>query len=118
MAFMEADRDFAGIDLLLRQANSLTGRVLNSSKNPPVHVVYSTPACFLRALHDLNSTWAVYRGDLMPYTDVPGRTWTGFFTTRPNLKYFVRYANGFLQVSRADCEPIVSPAFLLGTGAR
>ncbi|XP_077495268.1 lysosomal alpha-mannosidase-like [Amblyomma americanum] len=36
----------------------------------------------------------------MPYTDGPGRTWTGFYTTKPNLKMMVRYANGFLQASK------------------
>ncbi|CAN7938249.1 unnamed protein product, partial [Ixodes hexagonus] len=105
LSFIEAERQFAEMDTLVATSNEL-----EQARRPrwrryrlrkaPVHVSYSSPGCFLRALHELNATWPVFRDDLFPYTDSPGRTWTGFYTSRPSLKFFARYANGFLQACK------------------
>ncbi|EEC11490.1 lysosomal alpha-mannosidase, putative, partial [Ixodes scapularis] len=102
LSYVEAEKQFAAIDALAAAANALD-KAKESRwrryrlKKAPVHVFYSTPACFLRALHEVNVTWPVFSNDVLPYTDSPGRTWSGFYTSRPSLKLFARYANGVLQ---------------------
>ncbi|KAH8030862.1 hypothetical protein HPB51_012202 [Rhipicephalus microplus] len=96
LAFVRGDCRFQRQDAFIGEANRIS---LSTNKRPPVHVVHSTPACYVEALRAKSRTWPHFSGDLLPYTDKPGRTWTGFYTTRPSQKMLVRYANGFLQVS-------------------
>ncbi|CAN8007052.1 unnamed protein product, partial [Ixodes pacificus] len=104
LSYVEAEEQFAAVDELASAANALD-KARGSRwrryrlKKAPVHVFYSTPACFLRALHEVNATWPVFSNDVLPYTDSPGRTWSGFYTSRPSLKFYARYANGVLQHS-------------------
>ncbi|KAH7975828.1 hypothetical protein HPB52_005634 [Rhipicephalus sanguineus] len=92
LAFQNADRWFNQVDASIKAVNYVKGH--------RVRATYSTPLCYLGALHASNRSWPVYRGDLLPYVDTPGRTWVGFYSSRPNLKEYARYANGFLQVWR------------------
>ncbi|XP_075526720.1 lysosomal alpha-mannosidase-like [Dermacentor variabilis] len=95
MCFSYAEKQFERQEDVLARAIPIAGK-----QNPQVHVVYSTPACYVQALHEASRTWPSFSDDLLPYSDLPGRTWTGFYTTRPNLKMFIRYANGFLQACK------------------
>ncbi|XP_075730586.1 lysosomal alpha-mannosidase-like [Rhipicephalus microplus] len=97
LAFVRGDCRFQRQDAFIGEANRIS---LSTKKRPPVHVVHSTPACYVEALRAKSRTWPHFSGDLLPYTDKPGRTWTGFYTTRPSQKMLVRYANGFLQASK------------------
>jgi alpha-mannosidase len=38
--------------------------------------------------------------DLFPYADVPHAYWTGYFTSRPALKRYVRAASGYYQAAK------------------
>ena len=38
--------------------------------------------------------------DLFPYSDSPHSYWTGFYTSRPALKHYVRFNSVFLQTAR------------------
>ncbi|XP_049275809.1 lysosomal alpha-mannosidase [Rhipicephalus sanguineus] len=97
LCFADANERFPRQDAVLAKANRIS---TTQRMRPPVHVVHSTPACYVEALHSAPRSWPRFAGDLMPYTDRPGRTWTGFYSTRPNLKMMVRYANGFLQATK------------------
>ncbi|XP_077497608.1 lysosomal alpha-mannosidase-like [Amblyomma americanum] len=97
LTFVAADWRFQKQDSVIEQANKMSPA---NKEGPPVHVVHSTPACYVEALHEAIRSWPSFTGDLLPYADQPGRSWTGFYTTRPNLKMMVRYANGFLQASK------------------
>ncbi|XP_075730458.1 lysosomal alpha-mannosidase [Rhipicephalus microplus] len=97
LCFADGDERFPRQDAILAKANRMSA---TQRTRPRVHVVHSTPACYVEALHSVHRSWPRFAGDLMPYTDRPGRTWTGFYSTRPNLKMMVRYANGFLQASK------------------
>ncbi|XP_065303073.1 lysosomal alpha-mannosidase-like isoform X2 [Dermacentor albipictus] len=97
LCFTDAKDRFLRQDGVLAMANRMSAA---QRKRRRVHVVHSTPACYVEALHSASREWPRFEGDLLPYTDRPGRTWTGFYTTRPNLKMMVRYANGFLQASK------------------
>ncbi|XP_058513984.1 lysosomal alpha-mannosidase-like isoform X3 [Ochotona princeps] len=65
-----------------------------------VHVLYSTPACYLRELNKANLTWSVKEDDFFPYADGPHQFWTGYFSSRPALKHYERVSYNFLQVCK------------------
>jgi lysosomal alpha-mannosidase len=88
-------RWFQNIDKLIHYVNQL--QINGTSK---VNVLYSTPACYLYALHQENAKWQVKRDDFFPYADSPRRFWTGYFTSRPALKYNVRRSGNYLQAVR------------------
>ena len=70
-----------------------------NSKISDVNVLYSTPACYLKALHDTNTTWPVNDDDdFFPYGSDEHSYWTGYLTSRPSLKNMVYRANNLLQV--------------------
>lgn len=73
---------------------------INNHQKPDdkVHVFYSTPSCYLKALHESNNTWVTKDDDFFPYASDPHAYWTGYFTSRPTIKYFERQGNNFLQV--------------------
>jgi lysosomal alpha-mannosidase len=68
------------------------------SANTSVNVFYSTPSCYLKALHDAKITWPTKSDDFFPYASDPHAYWTGYFTSRPTLKRMERVGNHYLQV--------------------
>ncbi|XP_077547805.1 lysosomal alpha-mannosidase-like [Haemaphysalis longicornis] len=97
LAYTRAQFRFEKQDAVIELVND---RDSTEPRQVPVHVMYSTPACYVEALHGASRTWPHFSGDLLPYTNTVNSTWAGFYTTRPNLKMMVRYANGFLQASK------------------
>jgi lysosomal alpha-mannosidase len=65
-----------------------------------VNVFYSTPSCYLYALNKAGRTWTSKTDDFFPYAHQPHAYWTGYFTSRPALKFYERYSNNILQVTR------------------
>ncbi len=69
-------------------------------KGSDVNVFYSTPSCYLYALHNAEKEWTSKTDDFFPYANIPFAYWTGYYTLRPALKHYERYANNILQVTR------------------
>ncbi|XP_064458721.1 lysosomal alpha-mannosidase-like [Ornithodoros turicata] len=88
--YKDAAKWFGNLDNLIRFVNA---QQVNGSR---VHVLYSTPSCYLKALLDSDMRWPEYDDDFFPYADRADAYWTGYFTSRPNFKFFARQANGFL----------------------
>ena len=65
-----------------------------------MNVFYSTPSRYLKALHDAKKTWEVKTDDFFPYAHCPHCYWTGYFTSRPALKAYIRESNGMLQACK------------------
>lgn len=65
-----------------------------------VNLFYSTPSCYLKSLHESNTTWPTKSDDFFPYASDPHAYWTGYFTSRPTVKRFERVGNHFLQVCK------------------
>eukprot|EP00850_Spirogloea_muscicola_P004147 SM000017S02887 [mRNA] locus=s17:887138:900859:+ [translate_table: standard] len=65
-----------------------------------VHAMYSTPSIYIDAKHSANETWPLKHNDFFPYADCPNCYWTGFFTSRPAFKGYVRKLSGYLQAAR------------------
>ncbi|XP_062127967.1 lysosomal alpha-mannosidase isoform X3 [Drosophila sulfurigaster albostrigata] len=72
-------------------------RQANGSK---INLLYSTPSCYLKSLHDAGISWPTKSDDFFPYASDPHAYWTGYFTSRPTLKRFERDGNHFLQVCK------------------
>ncbi|XP_075400879.1 lysosomal alpha-mannosidase-like [Tenrec ecaudatus] len=91
--FGEAERWFKNLDKLIQLVNAQ-----QQAKGSRVHVLYSTPACYLQELNKANLTWWVKQDDFFPYADAPHEFWTGYFSSRPALKRYERLSYNFLQV--------------------
>ena len=61
-----------------------------NSKNPGIHLFYSTPGEYMNAIRAQQLTWPVKYDDMFPYADHPDEYWTGYFSSRANSKIFVR----------------------------
>ncbi len=61
--------------------------------------MYSTPTRYIAAVHSLNLTWEVRTDDLFPYSIFPHGYLTGFYTSRPQFKGFVRHQNALLHAA-------------------
>ena len=51
-------------------------------------------------MNKADKQWSSKSDDFFPYASVPFVYWTGYFTSRPALKRYERYANNILQVTR------------------
>ena len=67
----------------------------NGSK---VNLLYSTPSCYTYQQNNINQVWNGKDDDFFPYASNAHTYWTGYFTSRPALKGYVRQLNNFLQV--------------------
>ena len=72
----------------------------NNSSMIGVNAFYSTTSCYVNGLHSVNASWPVKSDDFLPYANKAHAFWTGYFTSRPTLKYMVKYASNLLQVVR------------------
>lgn len=78
------------------------------------NLMYSTPSCYLKALHESNETWSTKTDDFFPYASDATAVWTGYFTSRPTVKRYERMGNHFLQI----CKQLTSLAFLKNFASR
>ncbi len=65
----------------------------------PFNIFYSTPACYVNEVNKANVTWPTKEDDFFPYRgeDI---YWTGFFSSRPSLKYMIRQGGSLLQACK------------------
>ncbi|EAT42738.1 AAEL005749-PA [Aedes aegypti] len=92
--YMDANMNFKNMDKLIRYTNA------RQSSGSNVNVFYSTPTCYLKAVHDANLTWPTKTDDFFPYASDPHAYWTGYFTSRPTSKRMERHGNHLLQVCK------------------
>ncbi|XP_008583190.1 PREDICTED: lysosomal alpha-mannosidase [Galeopterus variegatus] len=107
--YENANMWFKNLDKLIRLVNAQ--QQANGSR---VHVLYSTPACYLWELNKANLTWSVKQDDFFPYADGPHKFWTGYFSSRPALKRYERLSYNFLQVCN-QLEALAGPAANMGS---
>lgn len=91
--YQNADRWFANLDKLIKYANTLT----NESS---AVFAYSTPTCYLKALQARNLPLPLKTEDFFPYASDSNSYWTGYFTSKPDMKGDVRKSSAFLQLIR------------------
>ncbi|KAH6810146.1 Glycosyl hydrolase family 38 protein [Perilla frutescens var. frutescens] len=65
-----------------------------------VNALYSTPSIYTDAKYAANEEWPLKTGDFFPYADRENAYWTGYFTSRPGLKGYVRILSGYYLAAR------------------
>jgi len=82
---------YYNLDHLMRHVNA-DGRV---------KVFYSTPLRYVEAKQKESQVkWPLKEDDFFPYADGPHKFWTGYFTSRPALKRYIRDTSAFFQVAK------------------
>ncbi|XP_055550779.1 lysosomal alpha-mannosidase-like [Wyeomyia smithii] len=92
--YQDAGMYFKNMDKLIKYTNA------RQEQGVMVNAFYSTPTCYLKALHDTDLTWPTKTDDFFPYGSDPYTYWTGYFTSRPTSKRFERLGNHLLQVCK------------------
>lgn len=92
--YSNALMQFKNIDKMIKYVNQ------RQSNGSNVNIFYSTTACYLYSLNNENTTWTVKEDDFFPYSQRAHGYWTGYFTSRPSLKYHVKEASRMLQTVR------------------
>lgn len=94
-AYSNAPSWYRSLDVLIDEVNQRDSRY---------NVFYSDPTSYMKARAQETASqavvWPEKRDDFFPYSDASHTFWTGYFTSRPQFKYFERYASGFLQMIR------------------
>ncbi|KAL8111174.1 hypothetical protein AgCh_026780 [Apium graveolens] len=88
--YQYAETWFKQMDKLIHYVN-LDGRV---------NALYSTPSLYTDAKNTVNSSWPLKQNDYFPYADGANAYWTGFFTSRPALKGYIRMLSGYYMAAR------------------
>ncbi|XP_033115581.1 lysosomal alpha-mannosidase-like [Anneissia japonica] len=91
--YENANAWFKNLDKLIKYVNAKT----NSTN---IHLLYSNPSCYVKSLNDAGVTWETKSDDFFPYGDAPHNYWSGYFTSRPSIKGYVRESNNILQICK------------------
>ncbi len=97
--YMAAEMWFAQMDALISAVN------VNQTR---VHLLYSTPRNYMDAKLAQRTAWPLkppttpdgLSTDQFPLANNPHWLWTGYFSSRPALKHFVRYASALFTAGR------------------
>ncbi|XP_053528394.1 epididymis-specific alpha-mannosidase [Artibeus jamaicensis] len=93
--FFNATVQFANMDLLLGYINKRTSEL-------GVTAEYATLGDYFRAVHAHNVTWQVrHHQDFLPYSSETLKAWTGFYTSRSQLKGLARRASALLHAGES-----------------
>ncbi|XP_009415848.2 probable alpha-mannosidase At5g13980 isoform X1 [Musa acuminata AAA Group] len=93
-----------GTDFKYQYANSwfrqLDKFIHYVNKDGRVNALYSTPSIYTDAKYALEESWPLKTGDFFPYADNPNAYWTGYFTSRPAIKGYVRMMSAYYLAAR------------------
>lgn len=81
---------FRQMDKLIHYVN-LDGRI---------NALYSTASIYTDAKYATQESWPTKTDDFFPYADRVSGYWTGYFTSRPTLKRYVREMSGYYVAAR------------------
>ncbi|KAJ6710880.1 ALPHA-MANNOSIDASE [Salix koriyanagi] len=65
-----------------------------------VNALYSTPSIYTDMKYAADEEWPLKTEDFFPYADHPNAYWTGYFTSRPAFKGYVRLMSGYYLAAR------------------
>ncbi|CAB3257391.1 unnamed protein product [Arctia plantaginis] len=93
--YQSAANWFMNMDKLINHVNTHPANISD------INIFYSTPSCYLKAIYLYGRRdKAVFteKGDHLPYGSDLVTYWTGYYSSRPSIKYLTRRAHVFLQV--------------------
>lgn len=90
-SFTNAKMNFESMDALIE--------TINERYHFNTTVMYSTPGEYIKAIGALNVVFPTRYADMFPYADLPEDYWTGYFSSRPNYKKYVRDGSANLHAS-------------------
>merc|ERR1719219_1562730 len=94
--FNAAGQVFENLDKLIKYTHEMYGDEIN--------MIYSTPACYAKAVMDAKDDWLDYDQDFFPYLnaydDEVRNTshWSGYYSSRPSLKQDIRTNSTLMKV--------------------
>ncbi|KAI4986134.1 hypothetical protein ZWY2020_018764 [Hordeum vulgare] len=98
MFTMGTDFKYQYAESWFRQMDKLIHYV---NKDGRVNALYSTPSIYTDAKFSANEPWPLKTNDFFRiYADNPNAYWTGYFTSRPALKRYVRMMSGYYLAAR------------------
>lgn len=90
--YMNAFQNYEDMDKLIEY--------MNANYQDKYILKYATPSNYVDAINSYSDRkWPTKYDDLMPYGDDGDSWWTGYFTSRPNAKSYVRYGSRQLHAS-------------------
>ena len=93
-AYQNAQQYFTNLDLLMKYVNQ-------NSTEYGFEMVYSTPSRYMNAVKgSIGDSLTERKEDFFPYADDSHSYWSGYYTSRPALKGYVRDCNNVLQTCR------------------
>lgn len=88
--FQKASINFKNLEPFMKK--------INENKDYKIKIFYSTPTRYFNIVKNLKLEFPTYENnDFFPYTDKEYAYWSGYFTSRPNLKVRVREAGNVLE---------------------
>ncbi|CAG0879219.1 unnamed protein product [Darwinula stevensoni] len=98
MATMGNDFNYQDAHVWYKNLDKLI-KYVNEQRGDTVHLLYSTPSCYLKSIQEDSSVqWPEKMDDFFPYASDNNSYWTGYFSSRPTFKRFIRTSDLFLQV--------------------
>ncbi|XP_049884443.1 lysosomal alpha-mannosidase-like [Pectinophora gossypiella] len=91
----DAPRWFINIDKLIDEVNRLS-----AVGDRRINMMYSSPACYLKAVHEANPPLENKQDDFLPFAYDDKNLLNGFYTTNPALKLIAREGLVYLQMSK------------------
>jgi hypothetical protein len=131
-AYLTAGGDFA-YENALEVFSNFDKAVALVNSNTSIHgltLKYSTPSAYVAtrlgpAAAAANLSFPSRAADIIPYASSPDSYWSGFYTSRPALKHYIRLSSAALQAARqlavftnksSSLAPGVDPLLFLETG--
>ncbi|OMO99297.1 hypothetical protein COLO4_13373 [Corchorus olitorius] len=65
-----------------------------------INALYSSPSIYTDAKYAANEQWPLKTDDFFPYADKVNTYWTGYFTSRPAFKGYVRVLSAYYVAAR------------------
>jgi hypothetical protein len=82
---MNALQNYKSIEYMISSMKDLFGTKYN--------FIYSTPSQYVDAIAAYDVKWPTKYDDMFPYADTQDSYWTGYFSSRPNSKEYIRRAS-------------------------
>ena len=87
MFTMGDDFQYQNARMYYKNMDKLIKHMNEKSEETGIHVLYSTPACYVQSLQsNTEHVYPLKSDDFFPYANRPNSYWTGYYSSRPAVK--------------------------------